>query len=143
GGGGRPLRGGTSGEEWDVRTSICGWSATSSLELLPGSHARPARYRPGLRFMSAHQAAFPGAVMARVLGVSEAGFHAWRHRPASAHAVADAALLKRIRTIHAGSRETYGAPRVHAELRAGGEKHGRKRIARLMHAAGLIGASRR
>jgi putative transposase len=93
--------------------------------------------------MSAHQAVFPVAVMARVLGVSEAGFHAWRRRPASAHAVADAALLKRIRTIHAGSRETYGAPRVHAELRAGGEKHGRKRIARLMRAAGLIGASRR
>ena len=44
---------------------------------------------------------------------------------------------------HAGSRESYGAPRVHAELRAGGEKHGRKRIARLMRAAGLIGASRR
>ena len=88
--------------------------------------------------MSAHQAVFPVAVMARVLGVSEAGFHAWRHRPASAHAVGDAALLKRIRTIHAGSRETYGAPRVHAELRAGGEKHGRKRIARLMRAAGLL-----
>jgi transposase InsO family protein len=81
--------------------------------------------------------------MARVLGVSEAGFHAWRRRPASAHAVADAALLNRIRMIHAGSPETYGAPRVHAELRAGGEKHGRKRIARLMRAAGSIGASRR
>ena len=93
--------------------------------------------------MSAHQAVFPVAVMARVLGVSEAGFHARRRRPASAHAVADAALLKRIRTIHAGSRQTYGAPRVHAELRAGGEKHGRKRIARLMRVAGLIGASRR
>jgi putative transposase len=36
-----------------------------------------------------------------------------------------------------------GVPRVHAELRAGGEKHGRKRIARLMRAAGLVGASRR
>ena len=93
--------------------------------------------------MSAHQAVFPIAVMARVLGVSESGFHAWRHRPASAHAVADATRLKRIRTIHAGSRETYGAPRVHAELRAGGEEHGRKRVARLMRAAGLIGASRR
>src|SRR5215471_15213595 len=93
--------------------------------------------------MSAHQAVFPVAVMARVLGVSAAGFHAWRRRPLSAHAVADAALLKRIRTIHAGSRQTYGAPRVHAELRAGGEKHGRKRIARLMRAAELVGASRR
>ena len=60
-----------------------------------------------------------------------------------AHAQADAALLKRVRTVHASSRETYGAPRVHAELRAGGEKHGRKRIARLMRDAGLVGASRR
>jgi putative transposase len=93
--------------------------------------------------MSAHQALFPVAAMVRVLGVSESGFHAWRRRQPSAHAIADAALLKRIRTIHASSRETYGAPRVHAELRAGGEKHGRKRIARLMRAAGLVGASRR
>jgi putative transposase len=93
--------------------------------------------------MSANQAMFPIAVMARVLGVSEAGFHAWRQRPPSAHAVADAALLKRVRTIHASSRETYGAPRVHAELRAEGEKHSRKRIARLMREAGLVGASRR
>jgi len=93
--------------------------------------------------MSANQADFPIAVMARVLGVSEAGYFAWRQRPASAHAMADAALLKRVRTIHATSRETYGAPRVHAELRAGGERHGRKRIARLMRKAGLVGASRR
>ena len=70
--------------------------------------------------MSANQANFPIAVMARVLGVSESGFHAWQQRPASAHAAADAVLLKRVRTVHAGSRETYGAPRVHAELRAGG-----------------------
>jgi len=93
--------------------------------------------------MSANQATFPVATMARVLGVSEAGYYAWRHRLPSAHALADAALLKRVRTIHASSRETYGAPRVHAELRADGDKHGRKRVARLMRAAGLMGASRR
>ena len=93
--------------------------------------------------MSANQATFPIAVMARVLGVSESGFHAWRQRPASAHALADMALLKRVRTVHASSRETYGVPRVHAELRAGGEKHSRKRIARLMRQTGLVGASRR
>lgn len=58
---------------------------------------------------------------------------AWLKRPPSAHTLADALLLKRLRTIHANSRETYGSPRVHAELRAGGEKHGRKRVARLMH----------
>ena len=93
--------------------------------------------------MSANQAVFPIATMARVLGVSEAGYYAWLKRPLSAHALADAALLKRVRTVHASSRETYGSPRVHAELRAQGEKHGRKRIARLMRAAGLVGASRR
>ena len=93
--------------------------------------------------MSAHQAVFPVAVMARVLGVSASGFQAWRCRPPSAHAIADTALLKQIRTVHASSRETYGAPRVQAALKAGGEKHGRKRIARLMRAAGLVGASRR
>jgi putative transposase len=93
--------------------------------------------------MSANQAIFPVSVMARVLGVSKAGFYAWLRRPASAHAQADTVLLKRIRTVHATSRETYGVPRVHAELRADGEKHGRKRIARLMRDAGLVGASRR
>jgi putative transposase len=93
--------------------------------------------------MSANQAILPISTMARVLGVSRAGFYAWLRRPASEHAQADAALLKRIRTVHATSRETYGSPRVHAELRAGGEKHGRKRIVRLMRDAGLVGASRR
>src|ERR1700674_6053364 len=51
--------------------------------------------------------------------------------------------LKRVRTVHATSRETYGSPRIHAELRATGSRHGRKRIARLMRGAGLTGASRR
>ena len=93
--------------------------------------------------MSANRAAFPIARMARVLGVSRTGYHAWVKRPLSAHAQADAALLQRIRTVHASSRQTYGAPRVHAELRTRGERHGRKRIARLMRAAGLVGASHR
>jgi putative transposase len=93
--------------------------------------------------MSANRAVFPVATMARVLGVSEAGYYAWLRRPPCAHALADAALLKRIRTVHASSHETYGAPRVHAELLAEGERHGRKRIARLMREAGLVGVSRR
>ncbi len=93
--------------------------------------------------MSANQACFPIATMARVLGVSKAGYFAWVRRPVSAHAVADEALLKRVRTVHASSRQTYGAPRVHAELRGRGELHGRKRIARLMRQAGLVGASHR
>jgi putative transposase len=93
--------------------------------------------------MKANQASFPIARMARLLGVSRAGYYAWLERPPSAYAEADAALLRRIRTVHATSRQTYGAPRMHAELRARGERHGRKRIARLMRSAGLVGASHR
>ena len=52
-------------------------------------------------------------------------------------------MLKRIKTVHASSRQTYGAPRVHADLREGGEALTSKRIARLMRAAGLVGASHR
>jgi putative transposase len=93
--------------------------------------------------MSANQASFRVATMARVLGVSRGGYYAWASRPSSAHAQADAALLERIQTVHTASRETYGAPRIHAELRMKGERHGRKRIARLMRGAGLVGASHR
>ena len=93
--------------------------------------------------MSANQAAFPVAVMARVLGVSKAGFYAWRERAPSARQVADAALLARVQDVHVASRDTYGAPRVHAALRAQGERHGRKRIARLIRVAGLVGACHR
>ena len=93
--------------------------------------------------MSANQAAFPVAVMARVLGVSKAGFYAWRERAPSARQVADGALLARVQDVHVASRDTYGAPRVHAALQARGERHGRKRIARLMREAGLVGACHR
>ena len=68
--------------------------------------------------MSANQAVFPVAVMARVLGVSKAGYYAWRERAPSARRKADEALLARVREVHAASRDTYGAPRVHATLQA-------------------------
>jgi len=107
------------------------------------SRAQPDKLTVPFRFMSANQACFPISTMARVLAVSKAGYYAWVRRPPSTHAVADEALLKRVRTVHASSRQTYGAPRVHADLRARGERYGRKRIARLMRLAGLVGASHR
>ena len=93
--------------------------------------------------MSAHQAMYPIRTMARVLKVSASGYYAWRNRPESARATADADLTRRIRTIHAGSHGTYGAPRIHAELRAEGVPIARKRVARLMRTAGIAGVSRR
>lgn len=93
--------------------------------------------------MSAHQATYPVATMCRVLGVSTSGYYAWRDREPSEREREDAALAERIRTIHADSYGTYGAPRVHAELRAHGVRVGRKRVARLMRQARLQGVSRR
>jgi len=81
--------------------------------------------------------------MCRLLGVSTSGFYAWLKRPESARARRDAELAERIEGIHMRSRRTYGAPRIHAELRAEGEQVGRKLVARLMKARGLEGASRR
>ena len=82
--------------------------------------------------------------LARVLAVARAGHSAWARRPLSQRAVADQALTEQIQEIHARSRATYGAPRVHAELRLGLDiRVGRKRVARLMRAAGLQGCHRR
>ena len=62
----------------------------------------------------------------------------------SPRARGDAALTERIRKIHVQSRGTYGAPRIHAELRLGeGIRVGRKRVARLMRSAGIEGVYRR
>jgi putative transposase len=82
-------------------------------------------------------------MMCRLLEVSASGYHAWQRRPLSARAQADAVLLERIRRIHTLSQGTYGAPRIHAELAAEKIQVGRKRVARLMHSAGLAGVSRR
>ena len=81
--------------------------------------------------------------MCRVLAVSASGYYAWRQRPPSARARADAELTARIRAIHQYSRGTYGAPRIHQELMAADIHAACKRVARLMKAAGLKGASRR
>jgi len=84
------------------------------------------------------------AVACRMLQVSTSGYYEQRGRPPSPRAVADEALTIQIREVHACSRGTYGAPRVHAELRLGGGRRcSRKRVARLMRAANLCGVYRR
>ena len=93
--------------------------------------------------MSAHQAQHDVATSCRTLGVSRSGFYAWKDRPLSRRAREDVEIAQKIRLIHAVSRGTYGAPRVHAELAAEGVHVGRKRVARLMKALGLQGATRR
>jgi putative transposase len=93
--------------------------------------------------VSENQAAYPIATMCRFLGISTSGYYAWAKRPPSRRAPEDAALLGEIRAAHAASHGTYGAPRIWVELAAHGLRVGRKRVARLMAAAGLVGVSRR
>ena len=81
--------------------------------------------------------------MCRVLDVSTSGYYAWLKRQSSQRSREDTILTDRIRWIHLRSRGTYGSPRIHAELRDEGVHVSRKRVARLMRAAGLQGVSRR
>ncbi|MEO8586687.1 MAG: IS3 family transposase [Acidobacteriota bacterium] len=76
-------------------------------------------------------------------GVSRAGFYAWRRRKPSAHSIKDERILKRIRAVFEASEETYGSPRVHAELQKAGLRAGRKRVARLMRSAAIRARSAR
>jgi putative transposase len=93
--------------------------------------------------MRANQAAHATAMMCRVLGVSASGYFAWHRRDASARTQTDDRLLEQIRVCHRRSRGTYGAPRIHRDLRAAGVRVSRKRVARLLKQAGLRGVSRR
>ncbi len=75
---------------------------------------------------------YPVTLMCKVLDVSPSGYYAWRGRPESARSRADRLLKADIRSIFVESRETYGSPRIHDELRDRGVRCGRKRVARLM-----------
>ena len=80
----------------------------------------------------------------RTLKISTSGFYEWRARPASARDRADAELANTIAAIHAGSRQTYGVRRIHAELRLGhGVAISHKRVWRCMKLVGLQGVHRR
>ncbi len=93
--------------------------------------------------MSESRAIHPVATLCRVLGVSSSGYYAWSKRALSRRAKDDAVLIERIRAIHTACKGTYGAPRIHAELKANGVRVGKKRVARLMRQAGVAGVSRR
>jgi putative transposase len=95
------------------------------------------------QLIEAERTRFPVQLMCRMLGVSRSGYYDWKDRPPSNRSRENAALTGKIREIHHRSRETYGSPRVHAELRALGMRCSRKRVERLMRQAGLRGCMRR
>jgi putative transposase len=91
------------------------------------------------RLIAAKSAQHPVSLLCSVLGVSRAGYYAWKDRPISPRERRDRGLLALIRRIHDESEGSYGWPRIHAELRARGVRVSRKRVARLMRQAGLSG----
>src|SRR4051812_21623281 len=95
------------------------------------------------RFIHAERATYPVTLLCRVLAVARSAYYAWARRGVSARAQADEELTAQIAAAHAQSRQTYGAPRIHAALRARGVRCARQRVARLMRAAGLVGCHRR
>ena len=94
-------------------------------------------------FIEEHARRWACSDLCRVLGVSRSGFHAWRTRGKSRHERQDERLAVEVAAVHERSRRTYGSPRVHAELRARGLRTGRKRVARLMRAKGLVARHKR
>jgi len=94
-------------------------------------------------FLTEQRSQYALSRMCEVLGVSRSGYYAWRRRQPSQRENTNQILLMHIRAIYAASRQTYGSPRIHAELVAGGLACNRKRVARLMRLAHLQACRRR
>jgi len=80
---------------------------------------------------------YPVKHLCQALQVSPSGYYAWKKRTQSARQQADMQLAEQIEQIYHASRQTYGSPRIHAELQATGTRCGRKRVIRLMRQRGL------
>ena len=93
--------------------------------------------------MKANQAELPVRALCETLKVSTSGYYDWQDRPLSKRRQANAVLSESIRRAHRVSDETYGMPRIRAELADMGIVASRKRIARLMRAMRIQGVSRR
>ena len=88
-------------------------------------------------FIAAEKAHHSLTLLCRCLRVTRSGFYAWRRRPASAHARRDQRLKVLVRTSFDASKQRYGSPRIHRDLREQQERVSRKRIIRLMQEDGL------
>lgn len=87
--------------------------------------------------IEAEKANFPVALMCEVLEVSRSGYYAWSRRPPATRTQENQQLKEQIKQIHQKSRNSYGAPRIHAALKQEGFEVGRHRVARLMAQVGI------
>jgi putative transposase len=89
------------------------------------------------RFIEDRRADYPVTILCDVLGVSPAGYYAWRSRPESERSAANRELVEDIRRVHRDTCGRYGSPRIHVELKAQGRGVSRGRIERLMRHHGI------
>jgi putative transposase len=94
-------------------------------------------------FVDREKALYAVAILCRLLKVSTSGYYAWVVRPPSTREVADGVLTTQIQDAFDSNRKVYGSPRIHAELADADVHVGRKRVARLMRKAGIVGCHRR
>ena len=87
--------------------------------------------------IDAKRAGVPIETACSVLNVSVSGYYAWTKRKASARQTDDMIMLAHIRAEFSTSNETYGSPRMHAELTESGLAIGLHRVARLMSDNGM------
>lgn len=89
------------------------------------------------RFIEDRRADYPVTILCDVLGVSPAGYYAWRSRPESRRSAANRDLVDDIKRVHRDTSGRYGSPRIHIELKAQGRGVSRGRIERLMRQHGI------
>jgi hypothetical protein len=89
------------------------------------------------RFIEDRRADYPVTIMCGVLGVSPAGYYAWRSRPESRRSATNRDLVDDIKRVHRDTHGRYGSPRIHIELKAQGRGVSRGRIERLMRHHGI------
>jgi len=89
------------------------------------------------RFIEDRRADYPVTLLCDVLGVSPAGYYAWRSRSESPRSAANRDLVDDIRRVHRDTGGRYGSPRIHVELKAQGRGASRGRIERLMRRHGI------
>jgi putative transposase len=94
-------------------------------------------------FILEEKVAFSVSALCRLMEVSTSGFYASQGRSASAHARLDDELVQKVTAAHQASKQRYGSPRVHADLKAAGQRVGRKRVARIMQEKKLVARAHR
>jgi len=94
-------------------------------------------------FIKEHKHKWPIKLLTKVLLVSRSGYYAWLKRVKSKRQLENEKLIVKIKQYFLESRQVYGSPRIHKDLREAGYQVGENRVARLMRKVGIRAKSKR